>query len=195
MELVTTSAKHCVDEGQPEECPYIPTPAEISAACLVIQAGWSEAERISRKATLQPKIREADFAAIRREASERLSQKLSEELISKGISPRAAKPKRVKAQFRPVAVVHAETQPIVQQEAPKPTPEPITPSQRDEALNFQYITWRLGITLAEVDALVERGELEEIKRRSRSRRVTAESFERYCERQRSSEAAMTPALA
>jgi hypothetical protein len=38
-----------------------PTPTEIAAACLLIQAGWSEAERMKRlRVDLRPKYRRCD---------------------------------------------------------------------------------------------------------------------------------------
>ena len=38
-----------------------PTPAEIAAACLEIQAGWSDRERMTRlRVDLRPMVRTAD---------------------------------------------------------------------------------------------------------------------------------------
>jgi len=56
---------------------YIPSPAEIEAACAEIQAGWSDQEKAARRAkTSKPAIR-CNYENVKRDAGSALVGKLA----------------------------------------------------------------------------------------------------------------------
>jgi hypothetical protein len=55
---------------------YLPTPAEIEAACLAFQSGWSDAERQSRRVGPRTLFRH-DTAEVERFARWKLDEKLA----------------------------------------------------------------------------------------------------------------------
>lgn len=65
-----------IPESGDAATPYMPTPTEIAAGCLAIQATWTDHERASRRCAMS-RLRVGNPAAVRMDAQTAIETKLA----------------------------------------------------------------------------------------------------------------------